>query len=365
MTPRRAWPWLPILLVTSLGLATPLGPAAAQSVADVVARVRSSVAFLTATSARATASGSGFVVRDDGLVATAMHVVEDASSVTVAFPGFPATAADLIAASPGRDLAVVRTTRRGIPALPLVTAQPQQGEEVLVIGFPLATALGNIDATVTRGIVSAVRTDIGLIQVDAAMNPGVSGGPVLNQRGEVIGIAVSGIRTAQNANFASPAWGLREILNRFEGRPSTDAPALGLPLVRAQDLEVIARKGFGASSRGTELGFQCWRPPDGARRLSRITGSLRVPGNILVAVWLSRERGLPANDRDALAHMYVDNRILQVYADRRLSVILDNVDLPAQPVCANAIYETPTLCVECSFEARYSLRFMVRPTVDQ
>jgi len=97
------------------------------------------------------------------------------------------------------DAAVLKVNGAGFAALPMGDSNTvRQGQEVLVLGYPLPTQVGFEDVTVTRGIVSALRSTQGTVQIDAAINPGNSGGPVLNLRGEVIGVAVARVeRTAQ------------------------------------------------------------------------------------------------------------------------------------------------------------------------
>jgi len=181
-------------------------PASTQSYADIVQRARSSVAFVLASTERGRNSGTAFVVNQEGLLITALHVVEAATELTVTFPGVPPHPGVVVAADVDADLAVLRVTRSGLPPLPIAPPETTRvGDEILVMGYPLASILGAYEVTVTRGIVSALRTDLGMIQVDAAMNPGVSGGPVVNARGEVIGVAVSGLRTGQQVNFAVPS----------------------------------------------------------------------------------------------------------------------------------------------------------------
>jgi hypothetical protein len=92
----------------------------------------------------------------------------------------------------------------GVP-LPLSTVDVAVGDDILVAGNP-----EGLEASFSKGIVSGIRSGSGLIQMDAAISPGSSGGPVVNQRGEVVGLAVSSLVEGQNLNFAVPVRYLRE-----------------------------------------------------------------------------------------------------------------------------------------------------------
>jgi S1-C subfamily serine protease len=137
-------------------------------------------------------SGSGFFVGPDGLVVTANHVVEGGSRFYVITYDNQRLPAKVVARDSERDIAVlgVEGGYRPPSALPLgSSAELQVGEPLLAVGNPFGFTF-----TVTSGIVSALdrhlkNEGIGLIQTDAPLNPGNSGGPILNQRGQVIGIS--------------------------------------------------------------------------------------------------------------------------------------------------------------------------------
>ena len=146
-------------------------------------------------------SGSGFFV-DSDLVLTNRHVVGSASSVRVRFASGNTATGMVVNAAADADLAVVRVDQG--PDHPVLAfaeaASVQVGEEVLALG----SALGMLQGTVTRGIVSAVRTSMGvtLIQTDAAINPGNSGGPLINRSGRVVGITTAKLSAAESLGFA-------------------------------------------------------------------------------------------------------------------------------------------------------------------
>ena len=135
-----------------------------------------------------TGSGSGFIIAADGYLLTNHHVVDGASEILVTLTDKREFKGKLIGSDERTDVALVKIEATGLPFLRAGdVAKLRVGEWVLAIGSPFG-----LDNTVTAGIVSAKNRDIGdylpLIQTDAAVNPGNSGGPLLNMRGEVIGI---------------------------------------------------------------------------------------------------------------------------------------------------------------------------------
>jgi len=137
------------------------------------------------------AKGSGFIINSSGIVVTNNHVVKDAATISVTLSDGESLPAKVIGTDPKTDLAVLKI-QAGHP-LPYVelgeSANVEPGEWVVAMGNPFG-----LDGTVTAGIVSALGRDIGdgpydkFIQIDAPINEGNSGGPLFDQRGEVIGI---------------------------------------------------------------------------------------------------------------------------------------------------------------------------------
>jgi serine protease Do len=134
--------------------------------------------------------GSGFIVSADGVILTNAHVVRDASEVTVKLQDRREFRAKVLGSDPKTDVAVLKIDARNLPVVPLGnTRNLQVGEWVLAIGSPYG-----LESTVTAGVVSAkgrtLQGDAGVpfIQTDVAVNPGNSGGPLFNTRGEVVGI---------------------------------------------------------------------------------------------------------------------------------------------------------------------------------
>jgi Do/DeqQ family serine protease len=149
------------------------------------------------------ASGSGVIITDDGYIVTNNHVVDGADEINVTMPNKKSYKATVIGADPSSDIAVIKIEGKGFPYLVYGNSdEVKLGQWVLAIGYPL-----NLDVTVTAGIVSAKSRSIGIngqqsnspvesfIQTDAAVNPGNSGGALINTNGELIGI---------NSAIASP-----------------------------------------------------------------------------------------------------------------------------------------------------------------
>ncbi len=139
-----------------------------------------------------TGTGTGFFVSADGYLITCAHVVQGADRIDVKIDGKDHSAI-AVAVEPDDDLALLKIDAAGFAALPLAASDKVKlGEEVRAIGYPLSTVLGN-GIKVTRGIVAGVVDgEMGKrFQIDAAVNPGNSGGPVVNDRGQVLGVASS------------------------------------------------------------------------------------------------------------------------------------------------------------------------------
>lgn len=179
--------------------------------------------------------GSGFIVDADGIVLTNAHVVEGASEVGVTLPDGRSFTGKVLGADPLTDVAVVKVVGSKLPVATLGdSSRVRPGEWAIAIGNPLG-----LDNTVTAGIISAIqRTNavgegqrVPYIQTDAAVNPGNSGGPLINDRGQVIGINTA-IRQAPGAglSFAIPINTARQIADQILERGYASHPYIGVRL---------------------------------------------------------------------------------------------------------------------------------------
>lgn len=181
--------------------------------------------------------GSGVIYSEDGLILTNEHVVGDADRVEIGFADGKRVPGRVVAADPVTDLALVRVERTGLPAAEFETDLPQVGELAVVIGSPLG-----FENSASVGIISGLHREIpgsatnsqslvDLIQTDAAISPGNSGGAVVNAQGEVVGISEAYIPPQTGAvslGFAIPAATAVEVAEELIEDGTADHAYLGL-----------------------------------------------------------------------------------------------------------------------------------------
>jgi putative serine protease PepD len=226
----------------------------AMNVAEVLKKIQPSVVTIIALTEsgmdRGRGTGTGVVITSDGDILTNDHVIDGADTVFVLFAGdTEPTPATVIAVDPGNDLALLHVDQTGLT--PAVFADPESidiGDEVVAVGFALDLDGG---PTVTRGIVSALNRTIvsgdgaldGLIQTDTAISSGNSGGPLVNTRGQVIGINTAVFQSssevaANNVGFSiSVAEALpviEELRAQANGQARTEG-YLGVSVLDRQD----------------------------------------------------------------------------------------------------------------------------------
>ena len=144
--------------------------------------------------------GTGFIVRPEGVIITNQHVVGGADRIIVTLPDGSDAPSQLLGEDPLTDIAVIRVDRAGLRTVKTGRSTDLMiGEWVVALGNPFAYLLGNVEPTVTAGVISAVNRNIlpgrdqsglylDMIQTEASINPGNSGGPLANALGEVIGV---------------------------------------------------------------------------------------------------------------------------------------------------------------------------------
>ncbi len=186
-----------------------------RAVTSVVERVAPTVVAInvekngSAAQQYAEGAGSGVIIAPDGFILTNNHVVENVSRVSVTLTDGRDMEASVIGTDAATDLAVIRVSTNGLPIAQLGNSDHLQvGQLAIAIGNPLG-----FQSTVSAGVVSALGRSLrsrsgrlieNVIQTDVALNPGNSGGPLVNSRGRVIGINTAMIFMAQGISFAIP-----------------------------------------------------------------------------------------------------------------------------------------------------------------
>ncbi len=219
-------------------------------------------------------AGSGVIMSSDGYILTCAHVISGASNIIVTIDNIDYTA-NLIGEDAESDIAVIKIAANGLtPAVMADSDTLAVGEEVVAVGNPL----GELGGTVTNGIVSALNRDVvvdnnpmSLIQTNASVSPGNSGGGLFNMAGELIGIvnAKSADADAEGLGFAIPVNKALEVARQLiETGYVSGRPALGVTVLQITDAETAAyygvtnfgvyiadvTKGGGADKAGLQVG---------------------------------------------------------------------------------------------------------------
>ena len=187
------------------------------------------------------ASGSGFVLTEDGYILTCYHVVEDSESITVSTYDGETYEAELIGYDDSNDIAVLKVEAKDLTPVVLGDSEGLSvGDDVIAIGNPL----GELTFTLTKGVVSALGREVtlstgstmALIQTDCAINSGNSGGALFNMYGEVIGItnakysssSYSGEASIDNIGFAIPINTVKNIVSSIIEKGYVAKPYIGV-----------------------------------------------------------------------------------------------------------------------------------------
>lgn len=202
---------------------------------QVVQKVLPSVVQIEATNQAGISGGSGVIMSEDGYIITNAHVVEDARSITVTTNDKNEHQAELIAYDSESDVGIIKIEGTFTPATFGDSSKVVPGEEVLAIGTPYSSDLFQ---TVTKGVVSAKRDSltfsslgltINVIQHDAAINSGNSGGPLVNMYGQVIGInsvKISGLY--ENLSFALQINNVLSVASDLISKGAVEKPVIGI-----------------------------------------------------------------------------------------------------------------------------------------
>jgi S1-C subfamily serine protease len=224
------------------------------------------------STSRGPGGGSGFVIDEGGYIVTNQHVVDEAESVSVRFSSGAREEAEVVGEDPSTDTAVLRVDAPEEALKPLTLGDSDTvgvGDPVIAIGNPL-----NVGISVTTGIVSGVGRPIpapnrytinGAVQTDAALSSGNSGGPLLDARGEVIGVtsqtAASGLgAVAQGVNFAVPINTVKSVVEQLIETGRAEHGYMGVRMFPAGVEELAAYSGLSAREFSEQYGL----PENGA-----------------------------------------------------------------------------------------------------
>lgn len=203
------------------------------------------------------ASGSGVIVSEDGYIVTNNHVVNGATDITVTMNNRKNYTARVIGTDPNTDLALIKIDAKNLPVIQIGNSdEVKLGQWVLAIGYPL-----NLDVTVTQGIVSAKSRNIGInvqasapvesfIQTDAAVNPGSSGGALVNTNGELI--AINSAIASPTGSFAGYAYAvpsnlMKKVIEDIMKYGSVQRGYLGISMA-PEGLEDAKKKELGINN---------------------------------------------------------------------------------------------------------------------
>jgi putative serine protease PepD len=325
-----------VVTETAASSATESTETSAMTVGDIYERAAPGVVQITSTSEDVSGSGpalgSGFVVDKAGHIVTNYHVIENAGQIRVSFSNQDTVVAELVGTDPSTDLAVlqVEASASALKPLPLGNSDKVRvGDSVVAIGNPFG-----LDRTATAGIVSALQRLITapnqftidhVIQTDAPINHGNSGGPLLNMRGQVIGvntqIETGGISSGNvGIGFAVPANTVKDVVAQILQTGRVDHAYLGITgqpvnasLARTYNLPARAgvlvqdvREGSGASKAGLE----------GGETEVVVAGETYVLGGDIIVAFDDKKISSLEELRDAIAaHKPGDEVELEVYRD--------------------------------------------------
>ncbi len=222
----------------------------------VVRETQPSIVTVLASTAFGQASGSGVIWTKKGLIVTNNHVIENSERIEIVLASGERVEATVVAVDPRTDLAVVRIDKKNLPAAQFTDTLPEVGQLAVAMGSPLG-----FENTVTAGIVSGLHRSIpsggttpalvDLIQTDAAISPGNSGGALVDASGQVIGINVAYIPPQEGSvsiGFAIPAPTVRRVIAQLVRTGRVEHAFLGVDLREltrqiAEDFEIPVNEG--------------------------------------------------------------------------------------------------------------------------
>jgi len=289
-----------VILAPTIGVLVLAATATGQNISQLYKQVAPSVVVVDAGD---DGLGSGVIVDSDGLIATNQHVVGDSDTIRVRYLNGTSELAVVLYTNVARDLAILWVRSRQSPAKLGDSDQVEVGERVVAIGAPRGLA-----HTLSEGIISGIRvprTGRAYLQTTVPLSPGSSGGPIINMRGEVIGLAVFVLRDSQNLNFAIPSSDVRTAL--LHGRSELHA--------RRERLAREERERLEASRRAEEE--QRRRAEEAERRR--------------VAIEAERKAKLEAERQRAAVEPKPEDPSENPLSGRRFSLLTPHLEVPPLP----------------------------------
>ncbi|HEX2171683.1 MAG TPA: trypsin-like peptidase domain-containing protein [Dehalococcoidia bacterium] len=268
--------------------------------------------------------GSGIVLSEDGLILTNWHVARQAPHLAVSLPRQPRSPARIVNSNPDLDLAIIKVDLEGLtPAQLGSTADLNPGDPVVAIGYGLGEEVGTETSTVTAGVISAFRHfPIGVnrierrvIQTTAAVNEGNSGGPLLDYRGDVIGIVTKGGDPAkvQSVNFAVTIEDALPLIQAARSAAAQSLPATRpapSPANPAEEVKALVLRYYEAIRRGDyDAAYDLWS----AAAQDRL------------------DRAAFARQFANLDRLYVDDYELSSLTDSSATVVIDTTTVTRVP----------------------------------
>ncbi len=203
---------------------------------DIASKVSSAVVGINGIYKDGTSIGSGVCVSESGYILTNSHCIADTKSIVLYLSDNSSTNAKIIYDNPVSDLAIIKSDKP-LPYLEIGDSDKLNvGEDILAVGTPLSLSLTH---SFTKGIVSAMNRTLkiggdsgegymqNLIQHDASLNPGNSGGPLINSRGQVVGINTLKITSGEGVGFAIPSKSFTSLVNSYATNINYSLPYLG------------------------------------------------------------------------------------------------------------------------------------------
>ena len=243
-----------------------------ESSPDMIEDVKNSVVMIRTKMGNVSALGTGIVLTEDGYIATNYHVVEDTTSISVTlYNSTTSYKAELIGCSKIDDIAVIKINAKGLRKATFAkSSECRAGEQVFAIGTPESDEFG---WSVTRGIISYANREIKIyddegilekkmyvIQTDTSVNPGNSGGPLINSRGEVVGIITLRLAESVGMGFAIPSDGALELITAIIETGSADSVTSsvtsGRPLIGITGVGVEANTWYESYTEGSQSGIR-------------------------------------------------------------------------------------------------------------